>query len=226
MGFIKFIDVGFSYPGQNKPVLQDVNLSIPKEGVTAVIGPNGSGKTTFSKLLMGILKPTGGLIRLDGEPLSSLNLAQTGRRVGYVFQNPGKQLFCETVEEEIGFGLQNLGLTPEQVSRKAREIMEYFELTRYSQSFPLSLSTGEKRRLAIAAVLALEPDLLVLDEPTAGLDPYRKKLLGDYLERVIASQRGVVIISHDHRFINKYATRLIRLEGGQFAEVGPTGNHH
>lgn len=226
MGFIEFIDVSFCYPGQNKPVLHNANLSLPKEGVTAIIGPNGSGKTTFSKLLMGILKPTRGLIFLEGEPVSSLTLAQIGRRAGYVFQNPGKQLFCETVEEEIGFGLQNLGLPTDQVSRKAWEMMEYFELTRYSRSFPLSLSMGEKRRLAIAAVLTLEPDLLVLDEPTAGLDPYRKKLLGGYLKRVIASQRGVVIISHDYKFINKYATRLIRLEGGQFTEVEPIENNH
>ena len=189
MGFIDLIDVSFSYPGQKRPALREVNLSIQKEGITAVTGPNGSGKTTFSKLITGILKPSTGSITVGGQTLASLTLSQIGRKIGYVFQNPGKQLFCETVEEEISFGLQNLGMPPDQVSRKAGEIMEYFELTRYSRSFPLSLSEGEKRRLAIAAVLALEPDMLVLDEPTTGLDPHRKKLLGDYLERIAASDR-------------------------------------
>jgi energy-coupling factor transport system ATP-binding protein len=219
MGFIDLIDVSFSYPDQKRPALREVNLSIQKEGITAVTGPNGSGKTTFSKLITGILKPSTGSITVGGQTLASLTLSQIGRKIGYVFQNPGKQLFCETVEEEISFGLQNLGMPPDQVSRKAGEIMEYFELTRYSRSFPLSLSEGEKRRLAIAAVLALEPDMLVLDEPTTGLDPHRKKLLGDYLERIAASDRGVVIISHDHRFIGRHATRMLKLEGGQFLEL-------
>lgn len=218
MGFIDLMDVDFRYPGQARPVLTGINLSIFKDGVTAVTGANGSGKTTFSKLLVGILMPTKGWIKLNGQLLTSLTLAQIGRRIGYVFQNPDKQLFCETVEEEIAFGVRNLGLPPDQVTQKVGELMAYFELTQYAQVFPLSLSAGEKRRLAIAAVFALEPELLVLDEPTTGLDPYRKKLLGDYLEKVVAARRGVVIISHDHKFIKRYAARLIRLQEGQFIE--------
>jgi len=218
MAFIDLYNVSYSYPGQSRSILSDINMSIFKEGITAVTGSNGSGKTTFSKLLTGILTPTKGWIKLNGKLLTSLTLAQIGRRIGYVFQNPEKQLFCETVEEEISFGMHNLGLPLDQVTLKTREIMEYFELTRYSQSFPLSLSAGEKRRLAIAAVFALEPDLLILDEPTTGLDPYRKRLLGDYIERITASNRGVVIISHDHNFIARHATRLIRLKDGQLIE--------
>lgn len=218
MGFIDLVDVHFSYPGHVRPVLKGINLSIFKEGVTAVTGANGSGKTTFSKLLVGILTPTKGLIRLNGQLLTSLSLSQTGRRIGYVFQNPDKQLFCETVGEEIAFGVRNLGLSPDQVAQKVRGVMDYFELTPYAQAYPLSLSAGEKKRLAIAAVFALEPELLLLDEPTTGLDPYRKKLLGDYLDKVVNAGRGVVIISHDREFIKRHATRLIRLQEGQFVE--------
>lgn len=218
MGFIDLIDVSYSYPGRQRPVFSKVNLSVLKEGVTAVTGPNGSGKTTFSKLLAGILTPTKGCVRLNGQLLTALTLAQIGRQVGYVFQNPDKQLFCGTVEEEIGFGLQNMALPPDRVSQKVGELLDYFELTHHARSFPLSLSAGEKRRLAIAAVLALEPDLLVLDEPTAGLDEYRQRLLGDYLERISASNKGVVMISHNHKFINRHASRLIRLNEGQFVE--------
>ncbi|MDD4237300.1 MAG: ABC transporter ATP-binding protein [Desulfotomaculaceae bacterium] len=220
MAYIELENVTFCYPGQSRPVLRDINLSIYKEGVTAITGANGSGKTTFSKLLIGILTPTKGWIKLNGQLLTSLTLAQIGRRIGYVFQNPGKQLFCETVEEEIAFGVRNLGLglSTDQVAQKVRMVLDYFELTRYAQVYPLSLSAGEKRRLAIAAVFVLEPDLLLLDEPTTGLDPYRKKLLGDYLDKVIAAKRGVVIISHDQKFISRYATRLIKLQEGQFVE--------
>lgn len=218
MGFIDLVDVHFSYPGQVSPVLKGINLSIFNEGVTAVTGANGSGKTTFSKLLVGILTPAKGLIKLNGQLLTSFSLSQIGRRIGYVFQNPDKQLFCETVEEEIAFGVRNLGLSPDQEAQRVRGVMDYFELTQYAQAYPLSLSAGEKRRLAIAAVFALEPGLLLLDEPTTGLDPYRKKLLGDYLDKVVAAGRGVVIISHDREFIKRHATRLIRLQEGQFVE--------
>ncbi|TEB08078.1 Energy-coupling factor transporter ATP-binding protein EcfA2 [Pelotomaculum schinkii] len=218
MAYIELENVSFCYPGQSRPVLREINLSIFNKGVTAITGANGSGKTTFSKLLTGILTPTKGRIKLNGQLLTSLTLAQIGRQIGYVFQNPDKQLFCETVEEEIDFGVRNLGLPPDQAAQKVREVMDYFELTRHAQAYPLSLSAGEKRRLALAAVFALEPGLLLLDEPTTGLDPYRKKVLGDYLDKVLGAGRGVVLISHDQKFINRYATRLIGLRDGQFIE--------
>jgi energy-coupling factor transport system ATP-binding protein len=218
MAYIELENVSFYYPGQSRPVLREINLSILNKGVTAITGANGSGKTTLSKLLTGILLPTKGRIKLNGQLLTSLTLAQIGRQIGYVFQNPDKQLFCETVEEEIAFGVRNLGLPPDQAAQKVRGVMDYFELTRHAQAYPLSLSAGEKRRLALAAVFALEPGLLLLDEPTTGLDPYRKKLLGDYLDKVLIAGRGVVLISHDQKFINRYATRLIGLQDGQFIE--------
>ncbi|HBC92423.1 MAG TPA: ABC transporter ATP-binding protein [Pelotomaculum sp.] len=218
MAYIELENVSFCYPGQSRPVLREINLSILNKGVTAITGANGSGKTTLSKLLTGILLPTKGRIKLNGQLLTSLTLTQIGRQIGYVFQNPDKQLFCETVEEEIAFGVRNLGLPPDQAAQKVREVMDYFELTRHAQAYPLSLSAGEKRRLALAAVFALEPGLLLLDEPTTGLDPYRKKLLGDYLDKMLAAGRGVVLISHDQKFINRYATRLMGLQDGQFIE--------
>ncbi|OPX86459.1 MAG: Energy-coupling factor transporter ATP-binding protein EcfA1 [Pelotomaculum sp. PtaB.Bin104] len=218
MAFMDLVNVSYSYPGQKKTILRDINLSIWNKGCIAVAGSNGCGKTTLSKLLIGILTPVTGFVNLNGQPLASLTLPQIGRRIGYVFQNPDRQFFCATVEEEISFGLQNLGLPADRVLQKVMAILDYFELTRYARTFPLALSAGEKRRLAIAAVLALEPELLVLDEPTAGLDPYRKRLLGDYLEKLITANRGVVLISHDQRFMDRYANRLIRLEEGQIVE--------
>jgi len=196
MGFIDLVDVAYCYPGQKRPIFSHVDLSIFKEGVTAVTGPNGSGKTTLSKLLAGILTPTEGFVRLNGQLMISLTLAQIGRQVGYVFQNPAKQLFCGTVEEEIGFGLANLALPEDRLSQKVGEIMDYFELTRYARSFPLSLSAGEKRRLAIAAVFALEPDLLVLDEPTAGVDTLTRQKIWECIMKMAESGCAVVVTSH------------------------------
>ncbi|KAF1083794.1 Nickel import ATP-binding protein NikO [Sporotomaculum syntrophicum] len=220
MIFMKMVQVGFSYPGQKKPLLNDINFSIHKEGITALTGPNGVGKTTLSKLMVGILAPSTGHITLKGQNMSSMALAQIGRLVGYVFQNPEKQLFCPTVSEEIGFGLQNLELPEHEVQRLVKENLAYFELEHLAQNFPLQLSEGEKRRLAIAAVLVLEPELLVLDEPTTGLDAYRKHLLGECLLKLVASKRGVFMISHDSNFIDRYASRILILENGRLKENG------
>ncbi|AGK99893.1 energy-coupling factor ABC transporter ATP-binding protein [Desulfoscipio gibsoniae] len=218
MAFIEMVQVSFKYPGQKKTLLHDINLSIRKDGITALTGPNGTGKTTLSKLMVGILVPSTGYITLKGQKMSGMTLAQIGRWVGYVFQNPEKQLFCPTVAEEISFGLQNLELPGHEVQRLVKESLAYFELEHLAQSFPLQLSQGEKRRLAIAAVLALEPELLVLDEPTTGLDAYRKHLLGECLDKIVTSERGVFMISHDNNFIKKYASRIIKLENGRLTE--------
>ncbi len=219
MAFMELLQVSFSYRGQ-KQLLNDINFSIHNEGITALTGPNGIGKTTLSKLMVGMLVPTTGHITLKGQDISGMTLAQIGRLVGYVFQNPEKQLFCPTVSEEISFGLQNLELPEHDVQRLVKENLPYFELEHLAQSFPLQLSEGEKRRLAIAAVLVLEPELLVLDEPTTGLDAYRKHLLGECLKKIVASERGVFMISHDNNFINRYASRILILENGRLKEHG------
>ncbi|WP_031517330.1 energy-coupling factor ABC transporter ATP-binding protein [Desulfofalx alkaliphila] len=218
MAFIEMVDVSFKYPRQKKLLLNNINLNIDKRGITVLTGANGSGKTTISKLMVGVLEPTSGYITLNGQRISTMTLAQIGRIVGYVFQNPDRQFFCPTVAEEIGFGLQNQGLPDHQVQRLVNENLSYFELEHLAQSFPTQLSMGEKRRLAIAATLALEPELIILDEPTTGLDAYRKQLLGNCLEKILATGRGVFMVSHDKSFINKYATRIISLERGRLTE--------
>ncbi len=226
--FLELSQIRFSWPGKRTAVLSGINLTFTGKGITAVMGPNGCGKTTLTKLMVGILSPTSGEIRLEGRSLREYTLAQIGRRIGYVFQNPDHQFFCSSVAEEIGFGLTHLGEEPEVVRERVNFYLDYFELLPYRDQFPLHLSYGEKQRLAIAAVLAGEPRFLILDEPTVGLDIYRKKLLEQHLHKVAESGRGIIIVSHDNRFVNQLARRVITLENGQVkwdSDWRGKGNH-
>lgn len=215
MAFFALNHVFFSYPGHDRIVLADVTLDFQQSEVAAVTGPNGSGKTTLTRLMIGVLHPSKGTICLDGFPLAGYTLGEIGRRVGYVFQNPDLQFFCGTAAEEIGFGLANQGCKAEAVEEKVKYYLDYFELSNYHDVFPLHLSHGEKRRLAIASVLATEPLFLILDEPTTGLDAYRKKSLEDILKKITGSGIGMILISHDMPFVNRVAGRIITLEKGR-----------
>lgn len=214
MAFLEINQVSFSYPRHDRLVLADIKLDFSQNEITAVTGPNGSGKTTLTKLMIGVLHPSKGTICLDGFPLAGYTLGEIGRRVGYIFQNPDLQFFCGTAAEEIGFGLANQGCNAEIVEENVKYYLDYFELSNYRDVFPLHLSHGEKRRLAIASVLATEPLFLILDEPTTGLDAYRKKLLEDILKKIAWSGIGMIMVSHDMPFVNRMAERVITLEGG------------
>ncbi len=213
--FLELRQVSFVYPRQKKPVLNGVNLIFEENGITAIVGPNGSGKTTLTKLMVGVLQPDTGEVYLESRTLREYSLAEIGHRIGYVFQNPNQQLFCATVEEEIGFGLKHLGREPEVVKERVEYYLDYFELSAYRNIFPHHLSYGEKQRVAIAAVLANNPDFIILDEPTVGLDAYRKRLLENYLKKIVRLGKGMVIISHDFKFVERMADRVISLENGQ-----------
>ncbi len=215
MSFLELNQVTFIYPRKVKPALMGINLSLEKDGITAIVGPNGSGKTTLTKLMIGVLQPNEGEIHLDGRLIAGYSLAEIGRRIGYVFQNPDLQLFCSTVAEEVGFGLTNQGCDPAAVKEKVDFYLDYFELAAYRNAFPMHLSQGEKQRLAIAAVLANEPEFLILDEPTNGLDAYRKKLLEDYLKKVARLGRGMILVSHDAPFVSRVAERVVTMENGR-----------
>lgn len=225
MAFLELSQVTFSYPGKMKPTLTGINLALEKKEITAVVGPNGSGKSTLTKLMIGVLQATEGEIRLAGRPVPDYSLGEIGRRVGYVFQNPDLQLFCGTVAEEVGFGLINRGCDPEKAEERVEFYLDYFELTACRNAFPLHLSQGEKQRLAIAAVLANEPEFLILDEPTAGLDAYRKKLLEDCLKKIARLGRGMILVSHDAPFVERMAERVVTMTNGRIQRYnGRKGN--
>ena len=215
MAFLELSQVAFSFPRKKKPALTGINLALEKEEITAIIGPNGSGKTTLTKLMIGVLQATEGEILLAGCPIADYSLAEIGSRIGYVFQNPDLQLFCSNVAEEVGFGLTNRGCDQKTVQERIEFYLDYFELAACRNAFPLHLSQGEKQRLAIAAVLANEPEFLILDEPTIGLDAYRKKLLEDYLKKIARLGRGMILVSHDLPFVNRVAERVVTTANGR-----------
>lgn len=208
--------LAYIYPGSRQAVLHDLDLYFRPREIVAITGENGCGKTTLTKLLAGILRPRAGCVCLAGKDMAGMSLAEIGREVGYVFQNPAQQIFCTTVEKEIAYGLKNIGLEPDERYRRIDYYLDYFELSAYRQTFPHSLSQGEKQRLMLAAILAMQPRYVILDEPTTGLDIYRRKLLGDYLLRIKEDGYGVIFVSHQAKFIDSYADRVICMEDGTF----------
>lgn len=213
--FLRTKNLGYTYPGNRQAVLQEINLCFQAGEIVAIVGDNGCGKTTLTKLLVGILKPGTGRICLSGNDIGKMSLAEIGRQIGYVFQDPSQQIFCASVEDEIVYGLSNLGLEREEIERRINYYLDYFELSGYRKIFPQSLSQGEKQRLMLVAILAMHPRYVILDEPTTGLDPYRRKLLGDCLLRIKADGYGVIFASHQAKFIETYADKVIRLEDGR-----------
>jgi len=200
----------YQYPQGNTRVLSAFSAQFRRGEIVAVSGRNGCGKTTLTKLIAGVLKPSKGCVYLDGLDVSDMDLFTLGRRIGYVFQNPNRQLFCDTVYNEVAYGLRNLELDDKEVKEKASHYLEYFGLQRYRDIYPGKLSIGEKQRLALAAVLALGTDHLVLDEPTTGLDVLRRRELGDLLLKLRQELNcGIVFVSHETGFITRCADREV-----------------
>lgn len=202
-------DLTFSYKNTDKKILDHFSTEFPPDKITALLGGNGTGKTTLANLIMGILKPESGQILLDGVDMTNDTLAERGMKVGYVMQNPAKQIFSATVQEEMEIGLRNMGLDEDEIAVRSQEYLEYFGLTHHKESFPFILSHGEKQRLVLAAILAMKPKYLILDEPTANLDFKNRKKLGEYLQGLDC---GVIIISHDKTFVRDYCQHIVRME--------------
>lgn len=211
-------NITFRYGKKEPAVLEAFSAVFEKGVITAVLGPNGAGKTTLSKIIMGILTPERGSLLLDGCDMKGWSLAERGKKIGYVMQNPDRQLFSLTVWEEMEYGLVNQGLKGDPLKEKCRRFLELFDLTGYEESFPFHLSHGEKQRLVLAAVLAMEPEYLILDEPTSSLDQKRRARLGQYLRTAQEELGcGILLISHDQRFVDQYAQKQIQLGGGENA---------
>ncbi|AKL94372.1 ABC-type cobalt transport system, ATpase component [Clostridium aceticum] len=217
MGYLTLKNVDFAY-GKSDFIIKNTSLQLFQEDFTAVVGPNGSGKTTLGKLMAGLLKPQNGTVMIDGTDSNSMSLGAIGKRVGYLFQNPEKQIFAPTVYEELTFPLEIKGTEKKVVERKAKEAMEVFQISHLSKAFPFTLSQGEKQRLALAAIFIHEPKFLILDEPTTGLDKERKVVLSGILKNFQHEGVGMVVISHDEAFVEEHATRVIKMMGGKIIE--------
>lgn len=219
-------DLSFTYeiaPGRSVQALVDVNLDMPAGSAVAVIGPSGSGKTTLAQHLNGLLRPEAGQICLDGRDIWSMaDQTSVRSQVGLVFQFPELQLFAETVAEDVAFGPRNIGCDEACTQQRRREALDVvgLPLDLYGNRSPLSLSAGERRRAAIAGVLAMQPQVLVLDEPTAGLDPQAARALMDILTHLREAGRTLVLISHDMDLVAEIASHVVVMRGGSIALSG------
>lgn len=210
----------FDYP-DGTPALQGVDLEIPPSSTVALAGPNGAGKTTLARLLNGLLVPTRGRVLVGDLETASVPASLVASRVGYVFQNPRRQVFASTVRDEVAFGPRNLGRSGADLDRAVAGALEELDLAERAGAHPYELSPSELRRLALASVLSMETPAVILDEPTASLDgPDHERLL-----RVLAGLRRrratVVVITHDMDLAADEFERLLILRGGRVAADGP-----
>ena len=222
MEIIRAEGLRFAYEGQETPVLNDVSLSIQKGEWLTIVGHNGSGKSTLVKLLNGLFLPQEGRVVVDGmDTADEQRIWDIRKRVGMVFQNPDNQLVATVVEEDVAFGLENLGYPPLEIQRRVREALEKVRMDRFAQSAPHMLSGGQKQRVAIAGILAMEPDVLLMDEPTAMLDPSGRREVIETV-RQLHEQQGITVVHVTH-FMQEalLADRVVVMEKGRIVEEAP-----
>ena len=220
MGLIGLEHVSFSYDGEDRKVLSDVSLSIEKGTFLSVIGHNGSGKSTFSRLLNGLLVPTSGKVIVDGlDTGNRKNLKEIRRKVGVVFQNPDNQIVSDTVEEDTAFAPENMGLSRKEISERVERALAAVGLLDKRYDNPNEVSGGEKARLSLSGILAMDPEVLVLDEVTAMLDPEGRKRIMEILMDLKSRGKTIVFITH-HTEETLYSDRLIVFKDGRIIQDG------
>ena len=217
---VQALNVEFTYPGGAR-ALDGVNLAVGRGDFVAIVGQNGVGKTTLTRHFNGLLRPSSGDIRVLGRSAQGVPTIELCRHVGYVFQNPDEQLFCTSVQEELKFGPTNIGADPHVTSQRVEEILGDIGLTRYREVWPKYLTKGERQRLALASVVAMDPDVLIVDEPTTGLDWVESLQILDYLERLRNERKKtIIIITHDMNIVSLYARRVVVMAKGRVVGDG------
>lgn len=224
---IRFENVCYYYNSklpQKNQVLKDINFEISENELIGIIGPSGSGKTTLLQHFTGLLRPTSGKIYVDGDDIWSKNysLNELRKRIGLVFQFPESQLFEETVYSDVAFGPTRLKLSEDEINLRVNEALKIIGIKdeKFQERSPHGLSEGEKRRVAIAGVLAMSPEMLILDEPTACLDPAGVNLIIQILKQLHENRTTIVIITHNMDVIIQLAQRIIVLNHGKICYDG------
>jgi energy-coupling factor transport system ATP-binding protein len=211
---ISIQNVTFHYP-DGPDVLQGVNLELRDGEFVAIMGENGAGKTTLVKMFNGLLKPDKGIITVDGIDTRKKSVAQLSRDVGLIFQNPDNQLFAETVAQELAFSLRNFGFSEDVIERRVTSILNTLDLVRYEKSSPFVLSGGERKRVALAAILVWDPKHVIMDEPTIGQDYLQKDRLRNFIMQLVSQGKTVVIVTHDVEFVAECKPRVVLLSHGK-----------
>jgi energy-coupling factor transport system ATP-binding protein len=201
--------------GQGEPALKEINLEIKKSEFVAIIGQNGAGKTTLVKHLNGLLRPSGGGIFINGQDISNEPISVLAQKVGYVFQNPDHQIFMDQVSKEIAFGLKNLNLSEAEIERKIDKVLKETGIFHLKDAAPMSLSKGHRQRVALASVLAMEPEIIILDEPTTGQDYRGSKQIMDLIAALNIKGHTIIFITHDMQLVADYAKRVILMGKGE-----------
>ena len=219
MNAIDVEDIHFSYP-ESDEILKGVTLSVKEKEFLSLVGQNGSGKTTLAKHFNGLLRPTKGKVRIMGEDTKKFSIAELSKKVGHLFQNPENQIFEETVFDEIAFGPRNLNLPKEEIEARINKVLKTTRLSKYRDTHPLSLSGGEKQRLALASVVVMEPQILVLDEPTTGLDLLSINGILEIVKGLHKRNVTVVLITHDMGLVSELSERVVVMNNGQIIGDG------
>jgi energy-coupling factor transport system ATP-binding protein len=208
--------LSFRY-GRGPEVLHEVDVQIRAGEYIGLIGQNGAGKSTLAKLLVGLLRPSAGQIMLNGRPLSTLLRAEVVAQVGYVFQNPDYQFFTQSCYDEVAFGLRLQKLPEAAVAARVSDVLEQLGMVAYREAHPHLLSRGQRRRIAIATVLALQPALIILDEPTTGLDSGTATRLLALIDQLHSQGHTILLLTHEMRVVLEHCSRLLLIDDGQIA---------
>lgn len=216
---IEVKDVYFTYPS-GVEALEGASLTIRDGEFLAIMGQNGAGKTTLVKQFNGLLKPTKGEVLVDGVRTRDTSVAKLSRNVGFVFQNPDSQLFCETVEEEVAFALRNFGFKEATLKKRTTWALNLLGLAEYRKTSPFMLSGGERKRVALASVLAWNPKVVVMDEPTIGQDYEQKERLRQFIVQLNTQGKTVVVVTHDVEFVAECNPRVALMAGGKIIADG------
>ena len=214
-------NLSFTYPDGTQ-ALKNINIEIEKGEKVAIIGPNGAGKSTLFSHLNGLTEPTSGCVKIEGKAISfeKDELLKVRQKVGIVFQDPNDQLFAPTVKEDIAFGPMNLGLSYDEVEKRVEDALKMVGMENYEDKTPHHLSGGQQKRIAIAGIIAMKPELMILDEPTAGLDPDGVEKVLNIMNQLNKEGMTLIISSHDIDMISKYADKIFVLYNGEIIESG------
>ncbi|MFB6170796.1 MAG: ABC transporter ATP-binding protein [Haloarculaceae archaeon] len=218
-------DVVYEYETDQGAIraVDGVSLAVREGEVVAIVGHNGSGKTTLAKHFNGLFDPDAGTARWRGRDLSDRSMSEIGQHVGYVFQNPDHQIFENSVRDEVAFGPENFGIEGEELDRRVTEAIEAVELGPLEEADPFNLSKGQRQRVALASILATDPDVIVFDEPTTGLDAEQQSSFMDLVARLNREEDlTVVMVTHDMASVAEYAPRTVVMENGRKAADLPT----
>jgi energy-coupling factor transport system ATP-binding protein len=216
-------DIYFSYASEVE-ALKGVSLKVADGEFVAIMGQNGAGKTTLVKHFNGLLKPTRGKVTVNGTETTKTSVAALARNVGFVFQNPDHQLFSETVDEEIAFALRNFGYAADVIEKRSEWAVNLLGLSQYRKTSPFMLSGGERKRVALASVLAWDPQILVLDEPTIGQDHQQKENLRQFIMQLQSQGKTIIVVTHDVEFVAECNPRVILMREGKIVADGEGKN--